>query len=100
MPKRINWRLVRSNLKEAREELERLELETASPSRTTKYTLEHGLIHAYHHLNVAWRARHVPDRVFSTLSRSQFNSWGRFPMDIELLALDRPPPRHKKGRGV
>jgi 5-bromo-4-chloroindolyl phosphate hydrolysis protein len=40
MPKRINWRIVRSNLDEARQELERLEKAATKPNCKTGYTLE------------------------------------------------------------
>jgi hypothetical protein len=57
---RLNWIAVRSNLSEAREELQKLERMVAGAERRSEVGLEIGLGHAYHHLNFAWHVRRIP----------------------------------------
>ncbi len=77
----MNWRLAFANIREAREELEALEKLAVEKTRN-EVSLELGLEHAYHHLNVAWRARRVSESRYSSLSVRDFKSWRRFPKDL------------------
>lgn len=85
MPKRkgrLNLQIVRSNIAEAIEELQKLELR-ASIGDLHEEELQVGLCHAYYHLNFAWNIRRVAMREYANLSKTQFDEWGRYPSDIE-----------------
>ena len=78
----LNLEIVRSNLAEAIEELQKLEHHAATGDLHEE-GLQVGLCHAYHHMNFAWNIRRVATREYSHLSREQFEGWGRYPSDIE-----------------
>jgi hypothetical protein len=78
----LNLEIVRSNLAEAREELEKLE-HLAATGQLHEEGLQVGLCHAYHHLNFAWNIRRVATREYAHLSKEQFEEWGPYPADIE-----------------
>lgn len=100
MARRINWRIVRSNLPEAREELQRLEAMAADPNDRSEVVLEIGLGHAYHHLNFAWHIRHIKTSQYRHLTNREFKRWGRFPRTVWLMGSDdvsvRRQATHKK----
>ena len=81
---RMNWSIIRSNVQQAREELEHLEQLIENPKRRKEIALETALEHAYHHLNCAWHCRRVSMARYRNLSDADFNRWGSFPKDIEL----------------
>ena len=82
--KRLNRRIISSNLAEAIEELERLH-RLASTGKLHEAEFQVGLCHAYRHLNTAWNIRFVPTSQFAALTDSQFKRWGRYPSGIEKL---------------
>jgi hypothetical protein len=82
--KRLNLEIIKSNLSEAIEGIERLR-GRASSGELNEADLQVGLCHAYHHLNFAWNIRHVPTSKYAKLTKSQFNRWGKYPSKIETL---------------
>lgn len=92
MAKRINWKVIASNIADAREELERLERLVQSTSSRSEVELQIGLEHAYHHLNVAWNARYARSAAYSRMTKRDFNRWARPPKLLE--------PLHIPGKGV
>jgi hypothetical protein len=82
--KRLNRRIIASNLAEAIEELRRLH-DLASNGKLNETELKVGHCHAYHHLNFAWHIRHVPTAQYAALTNSQFKRWGKYPTRIEEL---------------
>jgi hypothetical protein len=80
--KRLNRRIIASNLAEAIEQLERLR-DLASTGRLNIAQLQVGLAHAYHHLNFAWNIRFASTSQYAALTDSQFKRWGRYPSGIE-----------------
>jgi hypothetical protein len=89
MPNPINWKVVASNLAEAREEIEEFEALLAKRGRRSEVDLQLSLEHAYHHLNVAWNARRATMRQYRNLTDAQFNQWGRFPKGIAPYRVSR-----------
>ena len=82
--KRLNRRIIASNLEEAIEELERLRgLASRGKLNVAKFRV--GLVHAYHHLNCAWNIRFVPTSKYAAMTDSQLKRWGRYPSKIEEL---------------
>lgn len=81
--KRRNWRLIASNLREAREQIEAIEALIQSSSKPSDAELAVQLEHAYHHLNFAWNARFTADSDFRALSDDQFNQWSKYPKDLK-----------------
>ena len=86
MPRRrpFNCEIIRSNLAEAIEQLQKLERKAAE-GELCEEELQVGLQHAYHHVNFAWNVRRISTSEYSNLTQSQFESWGRYPTEIEEL---------------
>lgn len=86
MPRRrpFNPKIIRSNIAEAIEELQRIERKAAD-GELLEGELQVGLLHAYHHLNFAWNVRRVSSSEYSRLSQEQFEQWGKYPTEIEKL---------------
>lgn len=74
---------VLTNIREAREELERLD-DVLGEDEMPHVELEIGLRHAYHHLNVAWNTRHVAPERFAMMTDEDLTEWGKFPPDLLL----------------
>jgi hypothetical protein len=89
--KRLNLKIIRSNLAEAIEQLEELESK-ASKGDLDVIALKIGLNHAYHHLNFAWNIRRVPTRRYAKLTQREFDRWGKYPLEIEDLV--NPDPKY------
>jgi hypothetical protein len=87
----INCKIIESNIREAREELEKLESQLAKNEKPTEVELELSLRHAYHHLNFAWNIRHTETAKYQHSTDSDFKNWGKFPKgfdDIETCGED------------
>ena len=83
--KRLNWRIIESNIREAREELEKLESQIAKVRKPTEFELEFTLRHAYHHLNSAWNVRHTETSKYRHMTEYDFKNWGKFPRGFDDL---------------
>ena len=82
--KPLNREIIRSNIAEAIEELQRLESKLAEGTLAEGH-LQVGLLHAYHHLNFAWNVRRISTSAYAHLTQEQFQQWGTYPRDIEEL---------------
>ena len=82
--KPFNRKIIRSNIAEAVEELQKLESKLAEGT-LTEGQLQMGLIHAYHHLNFAWNVRRISTSDYAHLTQEQFQQWGTYPRDIAEL---------------
>ena len=87
MKQRMNWSVILSNVREAREQLEQLEQDIKAGHDRSEGQLGVALEHAYHHLNTAWRARRVTTKQYANQTDAMFNRWGQFPTDFELPHL-------------
>lgn len=82
----MNRKIIESNIKEAREQIE--EIEKRLYANLTEGELLVMLQHAYHHLNFAWNARRVSNSRYAKLSEKEFNEWSKYPAaDIDDFAL-------------
>ena len=81
--KNLNWKIIESNIREAREELEKIEEQIAKSKKPTEIELELSLRHAYHHLNFVWHVRHIETEKYSKLTQSDFIRWGKFPKGFD-----------------
>lgn len=84
----MNWGIVASNLREAREQLEEIEKQIQKKKYPDEIELQLFLEHAYHHLNFAWNIRRIKTKEYANLTDDDFNRWGQFPKDIELPKID------------
>ena len=82
--KKLNLEIIKSNLSEARKELEKLERKAASGA-LEEVELKIGLQHAYSHLNFSWNIRRIPTAQYASLTQAEFDKWGRYPPEIESL---------------
>lgn len=90
---KLNYDQLRSNVAEAREELQRIEKELQVPSRPSEDDLQVWFDHAFFHLNLAWNARRSTRNQSVNLTDEDFNRWSKFPRDININKL--PIPRRK-----
>ena len=88
---RVNWRMVLSNLSEAREELQQLESLASRPgARRSAIELEIGLGHAYHHLNAAWNGRRLSMARWRKMTSRDFRMISQRPRDVWVGGKDEP----------
>ena len=81
--KTLNWRIIESNVKEAREQLEKIEACITGGNRLSEGELYVELEHAWHHINFAWKARRATLKQDSSLTDKMFNTWSKAPKDFE-----------------
>ena len=79
----INWKIINSNISEARSQLQDIEKRIAKGNSLDEDELSIDLQHAYHHLNFAWNARYISTKRFANLTDEDFAKWGKYPIDIE-----------------
>ena len=75
-----NKDLIKSNIEEAKEELESLLSDIASDPEYTESELQIALEHAYHHLNYAWHIRNVDEDRVGACSQEDFVKWSKYPI--------------------
>ena len=80
----MNKDYILLNLREALEEIEHLVRKLQSDPACGEPDLRIGMVHAYHHMNIAWNARNSTKEQTFERTSEQFESWGRFPEDIPL----------------
>jgi hypothetical protein len=80
----FNREIIRSNISEAIEELQKLERK-ALKGELCEEELQIGLLHAYHHINFVWNIRRISTYEYSHLTQEQFEAWGKYPAEIEKL---------------
>jgi hypothetical protein len=83
--KKLNWKIILSNIQEAREELEELESQITSTKKPCEVELEISLRHAYHHLNTPWNVRHTEREKYRNMTEVDFKKWGQFPAGFDDL---------------
>lgn len=84
----MNWKIISSNLQEAREQLEKIEQRIKKKDYSeAEFFLD--LQHAYHHLNFAWNVRKVKTEEYTKMTEDDFNRWGQFPKAIETLKINK-----------
>jgi hypothetical protein len=81
--KRLNWKVIKNNISEARQELEEIESLIGSGELPEEGELQIMVEHAYHHINFAWNARSMSAKRYANLTDEDFNSYGKFPTDVE-----------------
>ena len=79
----MNWKIILNEIRDAREELQRIEQQIASNSKPVEIELELSLRHAYHHLNTAWNVRHTQTAKYRNLTEADFKNWGKFPEGLD-----------------
>ena len=85
---RLNWKNVLYNIKDAREELEKIE-KLIEEKNISEIDLQIRLEHSYHHLNFAWNTRKISSEKHQKMSDEDFNEWGKFPKEIEIYKIEK-----------
>jgi hypothetical protein len=80
----LNYNVLLTNVREAREELDRIERDLAASPKPDEESLRVAFEHAFHHLNFAWNARRVRDEHYAQLSDEDFDRWSEFPGDLSI----------------
>ncbi len=75
-----NKDLIKSNLEEAKEELESILSDLESNAEYSEPELQVALEHAYHHLNYAWHIRNVDPNRAVKCSQKDFVKWSKYPV--------------------
>jgi hypothetical protein len=78
----LNRKIIGSDISEARDELNKL-LMKIDAGTLREAELQVGLLHAYFHLNFAWNTRRVATSHYACLTQQEFETWGKYPTDIE-----------------
>ena len=81
--KRLNSKIILSNISEAREELQRIEEIISKNKNIDEIDFEIRLRHAYHHLNTAWNTRRLETKKYANMTYEQFHEWGLFPPGMD-----------------
>lgn len=74
----MNYEIILSNLREACEEIEKLESKINSFDKPDEVDFELSLRHTYHHLNFAWNIRNLETEKYKNLKDTDFHEWGKF----------------------
>lgn len=93
---RLNWKIILSNIAEAREQLEEIEARVKNEKKPDEIELQILLEHAYHHLNFAWNIRHISSKRYSKLSDEEFNQWSKVPKEIEEYKLEKEETKKRR----
>ncbi len=83
----LNWQIILSNIREAREELQELENLINSSEQPVEIELELSLRHAYHHMNSAWNIRNIETEKYTNITEAEFKAWGTFPLGFDSLEI-------------
>jgi len=75
------------NLREAVEEITKTinDLEADGDYDEPQFSV--AMKHLYHHVNTAWNARHYTPVQSRDCSDADFNRWGTYPTDLELMLV-------------
>ena len=76
------WDIIASNITEAREQLQEIEVRISRGVPPTECEFQIMMQHAYHHLNFAWNVRNHPVERYVSLSQEDFERWRAFPADL------------------
>ena len=85
--KKLNIDIIKSNIQEAREQLQEIETSLLQKRSFNEGYLQVSIEHAYHHLNTAWNARFIPQKRYKQSTNNDYNTWGKYPQDIEVLKI-------------
>ena len=80
--KKLNWQIIKSNISEAKQELEKLESQIESGKKPDLVELQISLQHAYHHINFAWNVRNKTLKEYQKFTDKDFKKFGKYPIDI------------------
>jgi hypothetical protein len=84
----MNKEFVLSNLREAREEIDKTIEELESDPEYEEPEFLVAMMHLYHHVNFAWNARNSTQAQSADCSDGDFNRWGHYPTDLPLMLLE------------
>ena len=73
------------NLREAQEEITKTINDLETDAEYDEPELSVAMMHLYHHVNTAWNARHSTPEQSKNCSDADFNRWGSYPNDLELM---------------
>lgn len=84
----LNTNFLLFNLCEAQEELEKTINELETEPEYDEPELSVAMMHLYHHVNTAWNARNSTPDESKDCSDEDFDRWGSYPQDLELMLLE------------
>ena len=87
--KRMNWKIIASNLREALAQLEEVQTRIDKRDYPAEGELQVLLEHVYHHINCAWNIRRIKTKDYANLTEDDFNQWGKFPKEMEAFKIQK-----------
>ena len=90
----MNYEFILSNLREARDEIDKLESKINSSEKPDETEFEMSLRHAFHYLNFAWNIRNIETKKYKNLTDTDFREWGKFPNgfdDLDSFGKNKSP---------
>ena len=84
----MNTNFLLFNLGDAREELDKTISDLETDADYGEAELSVAMMHLYHHVNTAWNAPNSTPEESKNCSDEDFNRWGRYPNDLELMLLE------------
>ena len=82
----LNKEWVLSNLRDAKEELDRTITEIETDPGYEFGELSVAMAHIYHHVNSAWNSREASEQEVTECSEESFSRWRQMPDDIRLAS--------------
>jgi hypothetical protein len=79
----MNKQYILLNLHEALEEIDRTIRKLQNELEYNEPEFRIAMEHAFHHMNIAWNARNTTKEQAFECSAKDFDSWGKFPKDID-----------------
>jgi hypothetical protein len=83
----MNKNFLLSNLREAQEEITKTINDLETDAEYDESELSVAMMHLYHHVNMAWNARHSTPEQSKNCSDADFNRWGGYPTDLETMLV-------------
>jgi len=81
----MNKEFLLFNLREAQEEITKTINDLEADADYDEPELSVAMMHLYHHVNTALNARHSTPAESKACSDADFNRWGSYPTDLELM---------------
>ena len=83
----MNKEFVLFNLREAQEEIEKTLQDLRTDLEYDEPEFSVAMMHLYHHVNTAWNARNSSHEESTNCTDENFNRWGRYPTDLDLMLV-------------
>ncbi|MDD5546765.1 MAG: hypothetical protein PHO67_06400 [Candidatus Omnitrophica bacterium] len=85
----MNWKIINSDLKDAREQIEEIEERIKRKDYSAEPEYQILLEHIYRHLNIAWNARRAKTKSYKNMTQNEFDKLSSIPKEIQIYKLKK-----------